>query len=497
MKRISFVPTWLFFMFWLIGSFLLYSQSIRLDESQSIWVSTKSLPFLLRTTAQDVHVPLYGTLLHFWLQIFGPSINAARTLSLLFFAGTLITLYHLAKEVSSRKVALLTVSLYSLSPFILWYSSEARMYTLLTLATTLSHIAFLRFNRSDGREGKFGYVLSTIVGLYSHYFFLLLISAQVFYIWGRYVFGKKYNGASPYKRLVILHTVVVLISLAALIPWVAYVMKLGGASNTKPLIPPPSSFNLLQTFFVFLFGFQPTNTQSILISLWPLSVVFLFLIFTRKSRQIPSYGMGYFFLATFLPVFTAFFLSYIHPLFLSRYLIFVTPTLFLLLAWAIMNSASRASTYVVTSLFILLFGLMWYHNLSNATPVKEDYRAVSEYLEKKARPQDVIAVSAPFTVYPIEYSYKGSSRIETIPSWNRYEEGGIPPFSEEDLKKQIEQYRISYSHIILILSYDQGYENSIKNYFDKNYQLRTVKKFPPGIEVREYKLRYDIKAWLN
>lgn len=63
----------------------LSSQSIRLDEAQSIWVSTKSVPTIITLTSQDVHVPLYGVLLHFWLQFFGNTILAARSLSLLFF----------------------------------------------------------------------------------------------------------------------------------------------------------------------------------------------------------------------------------------------------------------------------------------------------------------------------------------------------------------------------------------------------------------------------
>src|SRR6266516_4759506 len=108
----------------------LYSQSIRLDEAQSIWIYTKSVPTLLNFTAQDVLTPLYGLLLHFWLQLFGAGIIAARSLSLLFFVLTVPVLYLLARSATSRSIAILTIVLFSLSPFIVWYSNEARMYTL-------------------------------------------------------------------------------------------------------------------------------------------------------------------------------------------------------------------------------------------------------------------------------------------------------------------------------------------------------------------------------
>src|SRR5438552_3532277 len=98
------------------GSILfLYNQSIRLDESQSLWAATRSVPGLLRFISQDVHVPLYLVLLHFWVQIFGTSIIAARTLSLLFFALTIPFLYILGREAANRRVALLLVIFFSFS----------------------------------------------------------------------------------------------------------------------------------------------------------------------------------------------------------------------------------------------------------------------------------------------------------------------------------------------------------------------------------------------
>ena len=48
--------------------YYMFSQSIRLDEAQSIWVSTKSVMGILKTNGQDVQAPLYALVLHFWMQ---------------------------------------------------------------------------------------------------------------------------------------------------------------------------------------------------------------------------------------------------------------------------------------------------------------------------------------------------------------------------------------------------------------------------------------------
>ena len=112
-----------------LSGYTLLNESIRLDEAQSLWVATKSVPGIIAYIVQDVHVPLYEILLHFWISLFGNSIFTARLLSFLFFLLSLPVLYLTAKRSSNTLIAFFTVSLYALSPFILWYSFETRMYT--------------------------------------------------------------------------------------------------------------------------------------------------------------------------------------------------------------------------------------------------------------------------------------------------------------------------------------------------------------------------------
>lgn len=482
-----------------ISASLLYRQSIRLDEAQSLWIATKPVSALLAATAEDVHVPLYGLLLHFWTQLLGTSIIVARTLSLLFFVLTLPVLYKLVKEVSTKGVALLTVTLFSLSPFIMWYTSEARMYTLFTFTTSLNHLYFLRLYRSNGDKGKMGFFVSAILGLYTHYFFIFLIATQGVYLLAR-AFSRftkeqmqlnKWSAVWQATDLVRVYIGILSGAMALFIPWVAFFLSKGGGGSMQPLIPPPTSFNIFQTIVNFIFGFQKQGVQAVLISLWPLIVILLFFVFTRKKRQVTA-SIDYFVLATFLPIIFVFFISYVRPIFLSRYLILVTPTLFFLLSWTLLNYSRRVSTYLVMGFLAVMVSLMFYQNVSAATPVKEDYQGVASYLTQEATPRDIIAVTAPFTIYPIEYSYNGLTRIDTIPLWNRYITGPIPQYNLESFKAQLETYKLQYARMFVVFSYDQGYEAKIKDYLEKNYKREAMRRFSPGIEVRVYKLRYDI-----
>lgn len=482
----------------LLNAYQLLTQSIRLDEAQSIWAATKPVSGILSYLSLDVAAPLYAVLLHFWIQVLGPDIIYARILSLIFFLMTLPVLYILAKESSNKKVALLTVTLFSLSPFIMWYTSEARMYTLFTFITGLNHLFFLRVLKSDGKKEVGKYLITLILGLYTHYFFVFLLITQAVYLLSLWFIdflsdddkeGRVTDIIWRHREVPLRIGKIMILAFYFFAPWLIFVMSRGGASGTQPLIARPTTFNIFQAFVNFLFGFQANGMQSVLVAFWPLAVIVLFFVFTQKRRTMLS-NVGYFVMATFFPVFIDFVGSYVRPIFLSRYLILITPSLFFILAWVLINNSRKVSSYLIAIVICVMFGLMTYQNVSAATPVKEDYKGVSDYLESNARKDDIILVSAPFTIYPIEYTYHGVNRIDTVPLWDPYEQGSIPEYSRADLDSQVKKYTKQYSHLFVVLSYDQGYQKDIVQYLDKNYKRNAWKKFSPGLEIREYQLRY-------
>ncbi len=482
----------------LVNVSILFTQSIRLDESQSIWAATKPIAGILEYTAEDVHVPLYSLLLHYWLQVIGTNIQAVRLLSLTFFLFTLPILYKLTKESGNREIAIISVALFATSPFIIWYSSEVRMYTLFILITAINNLFFLRFVKSRGKSSKFGLWLSLIAGYYTHYFFLLQVATQSIFIFVEWLrnYTKDRDTISLSKslrkesRVWVQYIGLVVASIVLFLPWVMYFLIKGAGSSTQPLIPKPTSYNIFQTFINFLFGFQSQGIQSILVSLWPLAVLVLFFAFTRKSSKQTN-TVRYFALSSFLPILLVFIISYVKPIFLTRYLIFITPSLFYVIAWIIENFPKKIYAYVFSIFLAVISVFLMYQNISASTPVKENYEGVASYLSLNAKPQDIIAVTPPFTTYPIEFSYTGKAKITTIPQWDRYVNGPIPKFSEDNLKMQIEEYRKIYRNIYLVFSYDQGYENNIKVYMDQNYKRLEESIFSPGLTLRKYQLRYD------
>jgi mannosyltransferase len=474
-----------------LSYFVFSQQSLRLDESQSLWQSSHSPSRVLNIIAQDVHVPLYGLLLHFWQLLFGSGVEAARIFSFVFFFLTIPMVYLLGKKAYGQNAGLLAAVLISISPFLNWYGNEIRMYALFTFLTVANQYFFLEIFKG-GRHGIgnnihptlawFFYAATALVGMFVHYFFgLLLLVEGLFYFIYRRHFPKK-----TFRNLALVAGLVVLV----LVPWLYYVQNLGLAGNTKPLLAVPTTINFFNTFSQFLFGFQDDHLNTLILSLWPVTVFLIFLGLAKNKRFPPE--SVFFLMSAFLPIIIAFAVSvFVRPVFLTRYMIFAIPSLYLFLVWFISlypKPIRRSLNFILITAMVLTLA---YQAQSRNVPVKENYREAAEYLTGATKAQDIVILSAPFTIYPVEYYYKGTAEITTLPFWNRYIRGPIPAFSENGMASQLNEIKKSHSRAYVLLSYDQGYEEQLRLYMDENFERLSHKQFSQGMNLYTYRLRYD------
>jgi hypothetical protein len=276
----------------------------------------------------------------------------------------------------------------------------------------------------------------------------------------------------------------------AFTPWILYVRSIDTISNAVPLLIPPTSVNVFNTFSQFIFGFQNDHLNTLLVSLWPLSVLLGFLAL-RENKRVPP-EVIYLLLSVLIPIIAAFIVSItIRPLFVSRYLILTIPTLYLFIGWIFSTYPHKLRRIFATILIFGMLASLTVEAISPSAPVKEDYESAVAYLGANATAQDVIILSAPFTVYPVEYYYKGPTEIETLPIWNRFVSGPIPPFNEQTLPQQVAILKGSHEKAWLLLSYDQGYEQTIQVYMDTHFERIDKETFSPGLTLYVYRLRYD------
>jgi 4-amino-4-deoxy-L-arabinose transferase-like glycosyltransferase len=165
---------------------LLGEQSLWYDEGVSWLLTQKSMPDLIQWTAADIQPPLYYLMLWLSTRLFGHSEFALRFPSVIFNVLTLPVLYLLARRLfAANSISLLAATLFALSPLMVYYSQETRMYALLVFETTLASYLLVRLLHHHSPPPYFllpaTYSLIAAAALYTHYFAAFLLAAHALY----------------------------------------------------------------------------------------------------------------------------------------------------------------------------------------------------------------------------------------------------------------------------------------------------------------------------
>jgi uncharacterized membrane protein len=180
---------------------LLDKQSLWYDEGVTWLLSQTQLPDLIEWTAADIQPPFYYLLIWGTDIIFGDSEWALRFPSTIFNILTIPLISVLAYRLfrpfralppfapNRRKAApIIAAALLALSPVMVYYSQEARMYTLLIFEASLASYLLLRIldtprpaRRWRPAAPALCYLFVAATALYTHYFALFLLMAHALY----------------------------------------------------------------------------------------------------------------------------------------------------------------------------------------------------------------------------------------------------------------------------------------------------------------------------
>jgi mannosyltransferase len=145
-------------------------QSFWLDESFTVDLVQRPFGDMLSGVASTESTPpLYYVLAWLWEKVFGHGEAGLRSLSALFGTLAVPVAWRAAREwFDSPRAGLVAAALVAVNPFFVWYSQEARSYSLLVLMAALSLLFLAR--RSYG-----WWALSAALALLAHYFAIFLI----------------------------------------------------------------------------------------------------------------------------------------------------------------------------------------------------------------------------------------------------------------------------------------------------------------------------------
>jgi len=198
--------------------FRLGYQELRGDEALGRLFSMESLPTLVRQTIElaEPHPVASYVIQGEWLELAGHTEFALRFVSAWFGVLAVALIYRLARRLGlGRSVAALAGVLLAVSPYAIWHSQDARMYSIslsLTLGSTVLMLEALARTptawmtgqgtlQPRGRAGAAvwwgAYVVVTWLALQTHYYAAYIIVAQNLFVFGRAIAGSEERRLLP------------------------------------------------------------------------------------------------------------------------------------------------------------------------------------------------------------------------------------------------------------------------------------------------------------
>jgi len=452
----------------------LAGESLWLDEGFSIRIAKMSLIGIVFELIHDVHPPLYFFILHYWVGLFGDSEFSARFLSVIFGFSSVIMLYRLGSLLFNKHIGILSSLLLSLSEFHIHYSQEVRGYSMTVLLTLFSMYSFVKLKDEIKRNIFWGYILSSLALIYTHYYGLFIIIAQNTYVFLSYLLKRSLftSFAMRWWRIQIILGMLYL-------PWLFILLHQVLAIQDGYWIAQPTLAVLLNTFVHFAGSMQLLSIffALILIGVTP------FLFFRRKVRlsgrysdifsaQVLGFGqIGFLIIWMIIPVLLPFAISHISaPIYDTRYTIAASLPFYIMTAWSVERLPFRWLRFGAIFLIIILSigNLQGYFMKIN----KQQWREVASFIDTHANKNDVVIVSPGYTLANIFNYYSKRSELDKIPFEPK--SGKAHEKDPSNLPSVIEAYDVVW----LVTSFDMDSDDFKTTLQNMGYTL-------------EYQARYD------
>ena len=394
------------------------NQSLWMDEAISAFAA-KNFGYseiINNFIKSDTHPPLYYLILKFWTGIFGYSELALRTPSIIFGVVAIFVLYRIGKTFND-KVAWYTGILASFSPLLVYYSQEARMYSLTVLLVSLSFYFFINNSWTSFAVGLF------LLGATDYLPLLILVP-----MWLIVLFNVGYR--AKIKSFVLSHIPFV-VFFAIWFPifniqqsstllflnnnqWWGGVL---GAANIK---------NIILVWVKFLIGrinFFPDYIYVLVVGL--VSILALTALYKSFTKYKETY---IYWLWLLLPIALSYVMSVKLPGFSYFRLIFTLPAFILLLAYGFAIAKKGKIFFILYLIGQVVFSGIY---LLNNNFWREDWKTAVPFIESKLKVGEHIYVAYPESFTPYDWY---STKPGLVKSFNSNKPDGNALYTLDYLK---------------------------------------------------------------
>jgi len=384
------------------------NQSLWLDEAlqfKSIYYfSLKDL--LTVYSPKDFNPPLSYIINFSFSKLFGYSEIALRLPSVIFALLTIWLVYKISQLLSFKKPYLASLLL-ATSGLHIYYSQEARMYSLVTLAVVGSIWALIKYLKT--KNSLIWYFIFTLTLLYSHYLAWFILPAQLILI---FILKPK-----QLKNIFLTQ----LLALIGFLPWLPTFLQqfktglsVAGANQHWSSVVGGISFKNLSLIPVkFLIGRLPIDNNLFFIALLSLPFLLIIYLIFLVLKNINKNRLAGFTLFSWLtlPLIMIIFVSLKVPVLSYFRILYLLPALYLILTLAISYlPKSFQKPVIIFLLAINLISSSLY--LFNSDFHREDWQQLTQVLKQK-NINNSPAIIIPVVDAPLKYYYQASNIVSS------------------------------------------------------------------------------------
>lgn len=463
------------------------SQNIWFDEAYSIVTAQQPIDKIIQLSALDTHPPLYYILLKAWAGIFGWSEMALRSLSVVMYGGSLVFAGLLIRKCFGPKAAVAALMFLVLSPLLMRYGFEIRMYAMASfigiLATYVMVIALEA--KKNERVWLWGiYAILVALGVYTLYYMAFLWMAH--FVWLLFMTFRKKSQRNLHKAPWLYAYGV---SALLFLPWLP---RFGDQLHNSALAPIGQIMNIQNLLGVVSFNFlyQPVWNLNM-----PLTILLIFIIITLAVVLVRAWHMHehreYFLLLVSyiaIPVIILMLVSFIRPMYVERYLSHVAIGLMMLVGvavWLAEQHKPSKAVRICAGLLIVVMAvgfssLVNYGNYNFQRLQKPNMDAVTAELQG-CKDGDAIVAADPYVA--IELMANMPQCAVHFYSDTADLKGGYAPLAGSPLRVENPVPKFENSKVVHYVYYDEP-----KLQLDKSYLADTRHSLGP-VTVATYSVK--------
>lgn len=375
----------------LIRIYKLGDHNLWYDEFRSLKMIREFSPI-----DRDYNPPFYYLLLSFWVRSFGPILAKffggefiLRSLSTILGVISIPLIYKLGKLFFDIRTGLISAFILSISPLHIWYSQEARGYSLSVFLVMLTvYIFFLALQKN-----KFylwmGFIVSSFLALFTNYFsFFVIILAGILFIF------------KSHRQLLKPYLVSLCLIFFSLLPFSPLFFKQMDMVKNVFWIPKPHLRAIAITFENFNAGYNAT-IGIYLFTFIIFSLLFLLgILFWWKEKKQELITLVSF---IFIPIIITFLISKNMPIYLDRQMMLFSPFYYIIIAAGLTKIKMcliKIAMYI-SILIPILFCLYNYFSYQMPLPqshhigvhAKKPVKPAADYINRGSEEGDLVALS--------------------------------------------------------------------------------------------------------